>query len=150
MAAARSNVIARMRSAIKKDITASDFIATMKEKGLSYRRSDMLADWRELASIMKAESALEKVRTGYIPIDRMAELKAWNMSQEYMYKVRSEQITKTGKKLEPKFVNIMSDEPLTVEQIEERAFELAFEQSPPQAGEGRKFIFETGYKRVIE
>jgi hypothetical protein len=150
MAAARSNVIARMRSAIKKDITVSDFIATMKEKGLSYRRQDMLADWRELASIMKAESALEKVRTGYIPIDRMAELKVWNMSHEYMYKVRSEQITKTGKKLEPKYVNIMSDEPMTVEEIEREAFVRAFDQSPPQAGEERQFIFETGYKRVIE
>lgn len=150
MAALRSNVIARMRSAIKKEITASDFIATMKEKGLSYRRTDMLADWREVASIMKAESALGRIRTGYIPIDRMAELKVWNLSQEYMYKVRSEQITKTGKRLEPKFVNIMSDEPMTVEEIETAAFELAFEQSPPQAGEERRFIFEAGYKRVIE
>lgn len=150
MAATRSNVIARMRSAIKKDITASDFIAIMKEKGLSYRRTDMLADWRELASIMKAESALGKIRTGYIPIDRMAELKVWNMSHEYMYKVRSEQITKTGKRLESKYVNIMSDEPMTVEEVEREAFVRAFDQSPPQAGEEREFIFETGYKRVIE
>lgn len=150
MAAARSNVIARMRAAIKKEITASDFIATMKEKGLSYRRSDMLADWREVASIMKVESVVGRIRTGYIPIDRMAELKVWNMSQEYMYKVRSEQITATGKKLEPKYVNIMSDEPMTVEEIETAAWELSFNQSPPESGEKREFIFETGYKRVIE
>jgi hypothetical protein len=140
-----------MRRAIKRGQSTSSFIAEMRTKGIElYRRSDMYADWRELASIIKAESALERIRTGRIPIDRMAELKVWNMSQEYMYKVRCDAITPEREKLEPTYVNIMSDKPMTVEEIEREAFLRAFEQSPPEAGEEREFIFETGYKRVIE
>jgi len=150
MAAERTGIEKRIKSAIKRGLNASEWVKQEIEKGRSYRRSIMYSDWREVASIIKAESALERIRTGRIPIDRMAELKAWNMSREYMYKVRSETVTARGRVLEPKFVNIMSDEPMTVEEIETAAFELAFEQSPPESGQERRFIFETGYKRVIE
>jgi hypothetical protein len=147
----RSTIIARMRAAIKRGQTTSSFIADMRTKGIKlYRRADMYADWRELSSILKAESALERIRTGRIPIDRMAELKVWEMSREYMYKVRCDTITPTREKLEPIYVNIMSDKSMTVEEIEREAFLRAFEQSPPEAGEERRFIFETGYKRVVE
>ncbi|MBA7621469.1 hypothetical protein ES703_28831 [subsurface metagenome] len=46
--------------------------------------------------------------------------------------------------------NIMSDVPLTVEQIEQEAWERAFEQSPPLPGEERQFMLYTAVRRVAE
>jgi len=150
MAIKRMEVIARMRKAIRTGGTASDFISLMQKKGLGYRRSDMLADWREVATIEKVDVAISRIRTGYVPIQHIAELKVWNMSKEFMYRIKSEQISPTGKRLKSKYVNIMSDKPLTIEKLEREAYERAFEQSPPESGEERKFTLESVYRRVKE
>jgi hypothetical protein len=146
----RSGIEARIKSALKKGWSASKWIQSEKDKGRSYRRTDMLADWREVGNIKAREGLAQYVRKGYVPADRTVELKVWNMSKEYMYKIRSETITKTGEKLELKYINIMSNKPLTVAAIEREAFARTFEQSPPESGQERNFIVETVYRRVKE
>lgn len=150
MAAKRAEVIVRMRKAIRSGGTASDFISAMMKKGLSYRRSDMLADWREVATIEHIDIAVSRIRKGYIPLEHIAELKFWAMSKEFMYRIRTERISAEGKTLEPKYINIMSNKPLTVEKLEREAFERAFEQSPAESGEERKFTVESVYRMVKE
>ena len=77
----------------------------------------------------------------------MAHLKTWRMSSEYMYRVQYERTMYPGEPVEPKYVNLMSDVPLTREEIETQAWERSFEQSPPAAGEERQFILETAIRR---
>ena len=150
MGVVRAEVVQRMRSAIKAGLSASKFISKMREAGLSYRRTDMLADWRDAGSIQKKEGLARYVRKGYVPSDRIAEIRAWSMSKEYMYKVRSESILRAGEKPVTRFVNIMSDRPMTIEEIEEEIWERSFTQSPPKAGEERKFIVDTVIHRSLE
>lgn len=147
MAKERAEVIARMRKAVTTGQTATDFIAEMRKKGLDYGRSAMLADWREVATIMHADIALSRIRTGYIPIQHIAELKVWEMSREFMYRIKTERLSPEGKRLEPKYINIMSNKPLTVQQIETRAYRLSFDQSPPESGEERQFIVDSVFRR---
>jgi len=46
MSIIRAETIARMRGAFRKGLSAARFISDMQTVGLSYRRTDMLADWR--------------------------------------------------------------------------------------------------------
>ena len=143
----RTGVYARIKSAMLKGWTASKWISAERKKERSYKESIMYSDWAEVATIIKHEGALARIRRGRVPIDRMAELEVWDMSAVFMYKVKTERISPTGEELTPKYVNIMSDEPMTIEEIEREAFVRAFDQSPPEAGEEREFIVETAIKR---
>lgn len=150
MGIVRAEVIGRMRGAIAEGLSASRFMADMRAAGLSYRRTDMLADWRDVGEIKKKEGLLRFVRKGYVPSDKIVEIKAWAMSSEFMYKIRSQKIAYPGAPPEVSFVNLMSDVPLSIEEIERLSWERSFDQSPPAPGEERQFITETAYRRVAE
>ena len=47
----------------------------------------------------------------------------WEMSQEYLYKVRAFVRTSPGEPLTERFINIPSDRPMSPEGVEEAAFE---------------------------
>lgn len=150
MGIVRAEVIARMRKAIAEGLSASRFIRDMRAEGLSYRRTTMLSDWREVGNIKKKEGAAKFIRKGYIPADKTIELRAWEMSAEYMYKLRSTRIAYPGAPPEIRFVNLMSDRPLTVAEIETEAWSRSFDQSPPTEAEERKFLVETAIHRIYE
>ena len=118
MAVVRAEVIARMRKAFREGVSASRFIGDMRATGLSYRRTDMLADWRDVNELERKEGAARFIRKGYAPADKTAELRTWALSQEYMYKVKTWSRLTPGEPLTERFVNIMSDKPLTIEAVE--------------------------------
>lgn len=150
MSLARAESIARARKQIRKGVSASRWIADMKSLGISYRRTDMLSDYREVFELEQKKGLARYVRKGYVPSDKAAELHAWEMSAEYMYTVRSTRIARPGDEPITTYVNIMSDVPLTVEAIEQEAWERSFGQSPPAPGEERSFLLETAIRRVPE
>ena len=150
MSLARAESIARARKYIREGVSASRWIASMKELGISYRRTEMLADYREVLELEKKTGLARFVRKGYVPADKAAELHAWEMSAEYMYTLRSTRIARPGAPPEITYVNLMSDVPLTVEAIETEAWERSFGQSPPAPGEEREFLLETAIRRVPE
>ena len=146
----RAETIARARKYIREGVSATRWIREMREKGLGYRHTDMYADYRNVLQLEKKKEVWRYVRKGYIPSERAAEIKAWAMSKEYMYKVRSERILRPGEKPEVTFVNIMQDVPRTIEEIEREAWERSFDQSPPEPAEERSFIVETFVHRAKE
>lgn len=146
----RAEVIARMRIAFREGVSASRFIGDMRVAGLSYRRTDMLADWREVNQLETKKGLARYVRKGFVPAERSAILETWALSREYMYHVRSEMTAFPGAPAVITWVNIMSDAPMTVEAIEQEAWERSFTQSPPKAAEERKFVLETAIHRATE
>ena len=118
MSIERAEVVARMRIAFRGGLSASSFISDMKSAGLSYRRTTMLSDWRTVNEIEKKEGTLRYIRKDrYSTTETMASV-SWGTSQEYMYKVRVESTLKAGEPVTERFVNIMSDVPMTPEMIE--------------------------------
>jgi len=115
----RAEVIARMAGAIAEGMSASKFISQMREVGLGYRRTDMLADWRSVGEIEKKEGALRFVRKDRYPTEKTLAAVQWELSQEYMYKVKVQSVIRVGEPITERFVNIMSDVPMTPEMIEE-------------------------------
>lgn len=116
----RATVIARMRSAFREGISASRFIEQIRTEGLTYRRSTMLSDWRTVNELERKEGALRFVRKDYTPSKAVVASVDWEMSKEFMYKVRTQSRLKPGEPISERFVNIMSDKPLTPDQLEEQ------------------------------
>jgi len=109
-------------------------MAEMKAVGLSYRRTDMLADWRSVNEIERKEGVLRYVRKDRYPTAKSMAAVTWATSKEYMYKVKVMSVIKAGQPITERFVNIMSDVPMTPEMIEAEVTE--------QWGEWEKYAAE--------
>jgi len=118
MAIERAIVIARMRGAFREGMSASRFYVQMQTEGLSYRRTDMLSDWRTVNEIEKKEGTMRYVRKDRMPSRNVVATVDWALSKEYMYKIKTQSRLKPDEPITERFVNIMSDKPLTPQEIE--------------------------------
>ncbi len=109
----RSEVILRMKGAIKAGSSATAFIAEMRESGLSYRRTEMLSDWRTVGNIEKKTGLLKYVRKDRVPSPSLYAETKWDLSREFFYKVKVHTRLKPGEPFQERFVNIVSDKPMT-------------------------------------
>ncbi len=118
MAIERAIVIAKMGAAFKQGMSASRFLQQMRVEGLSYRRTDMLSDWRTVNEIKRKEGVMRFIRKDRLPSGVAIAKVDWNLSKEYMYKVKVDTQLRPGEIIPERFVNIMSDKPLTPQEIE--------------------------------
>jgi len=118
MAIVRAEVIAKARGAFRKGESASRFIQDMRAKGLGYRRSDMLADWRSVNQLETKKNLLQYVRKDRYPTVKNIAAVTWNMSKEYMYVVKVKSRISPEEPIVERMVNIQRDVPLTPAMIE--------------------------------
>jgi len=119
MSIQRAEVIARIAEAFKGGQSASAFISQMRAKGLGYRTSQMYADWYSATKVYAVEGALANIRKDYYPTEKTIASVEWDFKSnvEYMYKAKV--YVKRGQDISERFVNVMSDIPLTPRMIEE-------------------------------
>ncbi|KKN15631.1 hypothetical protein LCGC14_0984180 [marine sediment metagenome] len=118
MSIVRAEVIARMRVAFRGGLSASRFITDMRSSGLSYRRTDMLSDWRAINQLETKDGLARFVRKDRFPTDNAMAVVDWSLSKEFMYKIKVFSVTQAGAPITERFVNIMSANPLTPTQME--------------------------------
>lgn len=123
MSIKRAQVLRLMSGAFKRGQSASSFIGDMRSRGLSYRRTNMLSDWRAVNEQEVKEGLMRFVRKDRYPAVTSVAQKPWKLSQEYMFKVKITTQTKPGEPLGERFVNIMSDVPMTPLMVEQAAIE---------------------------
>lgn len=123
MSIVRAEVIARMRGAFRKGLSVSRFIADMREAGLGYRRTDMMADWRSVSGLEVKEGLMRYIRKDRYPTERVIATTPWMLSKEYMYVVRVKTQLKPDDPVITHNVNIQSDVPMTVAMVEARVIE---------------------------
>ncbi|GAJ21440.1 unnamed protein product, partial [marine sediment metagenome] len=111
------------RGAFRRGQSAGSFITDMRAKGLTYRRTDMLADWRSINELERKEGAFRFVRKDYYPTKTVIAEVEWSLSQEYMYKVKVESRLRPDDPMTERFVNIMSDVPMTPAMVEQSLIE---------------------------
>lgn len=119
----RSAVLMRMKSAISSGMSASRFIRSMRSAGLSYRRQTMLSDWRSVGNVAKKEGTARYIRRDFKPTAQTIADVSWDLSREYMIKVKVHTRTRPGEPITSQFVNVMSDRPLTPREIEASIYE---------------------------
>lgn len=123
MAIERAIVIRKMGGAFKEGMSFNTFYNEMKEVGLSYRRTDMLGDWRSVGEIRVKEDLFKYVRKDYYPTEKSIAQVSFALSREYMYKVKVESRLRPDMPLTERFVNIMTDSPMTPRMVEQMVTE---------------------------
>lgn len=119
----RAETIARMREAFRKGLSASRFITDMKAIGLSYRRTEMLSDWRSVNELEVKEGLIRYVRKDRYLTEKTVAAVGWEISKEFMYKVKVQSVIREGEPITERFVNIMSDVPMTPAMVEAEVME---------------------------
>ncbi|GAI72618.1 unnamed protein product, partial [marine sediment metagenome] len=80
-------------------------------------------NWRTVNELEKKKGLMRFVRKDYYPAKvAMAEVE-WALSQEYMYKVKVESRLRPDVPITERFVNIMSDTPMTAAMVEQAVTE---------------------------
>lgn len=123
MSIKRMAAIGFMRTAFRKKQTVSAFREDMRRKGLSYRWTDMLSDWRTVNEIESKKGLMRFVRKDRYPAKLAIAEVDWLLSQEYMYTVKVQSRLRPDEPEVERFVNLMSDEPMTGAMIEQGVVE---------------------------
>lgn len=144
----RAEVILRAKGAFQQGLSASSFLADMKRQGLSYRRTDMLSDWRSVNELERKAEAFKYVRKDYFPSVKSIAQVDWDMAHEFMYKLKVQAQREPGQPLTEAYINIESDIPLTREMVEAKAWEMIGEQSPDKQKQVKRIIGTTAVQRV--
>ena len=123
MAIERATVIGLMRGAFRRGESASRFITDMKVRGLSYRKTTMLSDWRSINELETKKALMQYVRKDYYPSEAVTAQVSWDLTQEYMYVVKVKSRLKPGVPITERNINITSDVPMTPRMVEQAVIE---------------------------
>lgn len=146
----RSEVILRAKKAFQEGISASRFITDMRGRGLSYRRTDMLSDFRSVNEMERKADAFRFVRKDYYATEKTMASVTWQMAKEFMYKLKVQSRLTPDAPIKERFININSDTPLTRGGVEAAAWEYIGEQSPDKRKQVEKILGWTAVQRISE
>jgi len=118
----RPIAILKIPDAIARGLSPTAWIKELTSLGLSYRRANMLADFRSVAGTEARKGLLKYVRKDYIPNIRTMANVTWDMSREYMYKLNVWTQTRPGEVLVERQVNIMTNKAMTIGQVEQELY----------------------------
>jgi len=144
----RAEVIQRMTGAIAAGKSASSFLREMQAAGLGYRRTTFLGDYRSVGNVKKKEGLVRYVRKDYTPSPALYAEVDWQTSREYMYKMKVQTRLKPGAPLEERFVNIVTDTPMTPRALESEVQKMWGSWYPERKEEIEQVIPETAIRRV--
>ena len=116
----RAVAIKLIPKAFKGGMSASSFINQLRVKGLTYRRTTMLSDWRTVNEIEAKADAVKYIRKDRLPsVKSMADVE-WGYDKDYVYKANTWSRTHPDEPLTQRMVTLTSDKPLTPRQVEEQ------------------------------
>jgi hypothetical protein len=118
----RPEALLRLPEMIVRGLSSTAFIKELTSLGLTYRKALMLSDWRSVAQVEAKKDLIKYVRKDRIPSARVVADVEWELSQEYMYKAKVWSRLRPGDPMTERFVNLMSDVPMTPAQIEEQIY----------------------------
>ena len=130
MSIRRAAAIPLMRRAVAKGQSRASFLRELKAEGLTYRKTTMLADWRNTAQLETKKDLLKYVRKDRKPTRRVIAEVDWKISEEFMYIVKVKSRKAPDEPITERNINILQDKPLTPVEIERLAWEMISEQSP--------------------
>lgn len=130
----RAIAIKLIPKAFKSGLSASSFINLLRHKGLTYRRSNMLIDWRTVNEIEAKKDVLKYVRKDRLPsVQSMANVE-WKYNKEYVYKAKTWARIHPEAAMTEQMVTFQSDVPLTPREVEEQiATKWPEWDSPPKS-----------------
>ncbi len=144
----RAAAIPRMKAAIAAGKSASSFLKEMQAKDLGYRRTTFLADYRSVGNIEAKKDLIKYVRKDYLPSPRLYADVTWDLSREYLYKLKVQTRLKPGEPLAERFLNIVTDRPMTPGELESEIAETIWTVSGPPGAKLETVIVVAALKRA--
>lgn len=123
MAIKRAEVIALMRGAVRRGQSRTSFLKDIKARGLTYPRKLMLSDWGSITEQIAKDGVLRFVRRDAYPAEKSMAAVEWAIEGEYMYKVKVQTRLSPDVPIEERFVNIVTDKPMTPAMMEQAVIE---------------------------
>ena len=114
MATERGILRSLMYKALDAAYSFNAFYRSASEKGISYRRSDMLADWRSIQSELANRAALRSLSAGDIPEHTAVGASPFKYTEPFIYKARVEYQVSAEAPLMEQFVTVLSSKALTI------------------------------------
>ncbi len=146
----RPTAIMGMPAALARGMSANAFLRKLKLTSGGYTRSKFLADWRSVGAIEARKDAFKYVRKDRRPsMKSMADVE-WEMSEEYMFKVRAKFRTSPDDPIQERFVNIPSDRPMTPAEVEAEVFDRWNDWEKYAGEELESANVVAGYHRIDE
>ena len=108
-----------MRAAVRKGQSRTSFFRDMKAQGLTYPRKVMIADWSGITEFIAKDGTLRYVRRDAYPAKKTIVTTEWDIQGEYMYKVKVRSRLRPDEPVTERFVNLVTDAPLTPRMIEQ-------------------------------
>ena len=116
----RAVAIKLIPKAFKGGMSASSFINQLRSKGLTYRRTTMLSDWRTVNEIEAKKDVGKYIRRDRIPAPKYMADVTWEYDKEYIYKANTWSRLHPDEPLIERQVTLTSDIPLTPREVEEQ------------------------------
>jgi len=146
----RPAAIMAMPDAIARGMSANAFLRKLRITTGGYTRTKFLADWRSVANIEARKDAFKYVRKDRRPsMKSMADVE-WEMSEEYMFKVKARFRTGPDEPIQERFVNIPSDRPMTPAEVEAAVFDRWSDWEKYVGEELESANVVAGYHRIDE
>jgi len=123
MATTRMKALHIMRAAIRQGKSRTATLRDIRSKGLQYTNKMMLADWANITEFVAKEGTLVHVRRDAYPAEKTVVETDWDIDGEYMYQVKVTSRLSPQEKPTERFVNIVTDQPMTPAMIEQALVE---------------------------
>lgn len=149
MTITRMQVKALMKAAYKRGQSASSFFRDMDVRGLTYRHTTMLADWRTAAGIEKKKGLARFIRKDRYPTPAsIVVFETTKSIPEYMYAIKVKSVIHPDKPVTEQYVNIFSDVPMTPGMVEQAIVEKWAEWEDYTAIALEEPILHTVYRSI--
>ena len=102
-----------MYQAIRQGHSFNAFYRSARDKGITYRRSDMLADWADVRAELQSESHRQSLSAGDIPEAVEVGKLQFTIPGFYYYRTRVDYIHPDVEGQKAVFITVKSEEPLT-------------------------------------
>lgn len=124
MSITRMQVRQLMKAAIKRGQSGSSFIWDMRKKGLGYRHTVMLADWRTAGQIEAKKDLARFIRKDRYPTTAsIIVFETTKKLPEFMYTIKVKSIIHPDEPIDKQYVNLFSDVPMTPAMVEQAIVE---------------------------
>lgn len=116
----RAIAIKLIPKAFKGGMSASSFFSQLRVKGLTYRRTTMLDDWRTVNEIEAKKDVGKYIRRDRVPAPKYMADVTWGYDKGWIYKANTWSRLHPDEPLTERQVTFTSDKQLTPRQVEEQ------------------------------
>lgn len=123
MSILRAETLLKIRKGIREGIGATRLYGDLRAVGPVTRKTDFLADYRNIAQIEDKKDLLKYVRKDRYPTEKIIATTTWALDKEFMYVVRLKTQFRPDEPVLEHDVSIQTDAPMTPAMIEARVIE---------------------------